>query len=922
MNTILDSKRHHHVATASIVLIAVSLIAGTVGCIGEETPMYDLTISTTEGGEITSPGDGTFGYDEGTAVPLVAFPHTGYRFVSWTGDVDTIDDVNAAATTIIMNDDYSITAEFGLEQCDLTISSTEGGSVATPQEAASTYDYGTVVDLVATPDNGYQFVSWTGDVATIVDVNAASISVTMNGDYTITANFAKEIWDWYGLDAIRDNPGGSYIVMNDLDTDTAGYTELASPTANGGEGWEPIGSLLVDPFAWYAVHPLDPFIGSLDGQGYEIRDLFVGRPEEDGVGLFGCVGEGVIENLGVVNGEMTGHGYVGGLVGDNRGTVNNAYSTGSMIGEGEGEWAVGGLVAANRGTVSNSHSTGSVTGGSGVGGLVGENWGTVSNSYSTSIVTADGDWDVAGLAGGNPGTVSNSYSTGSVTGGPSVGGLVGGSSGTVSNSYYSYDEVLINGRNIITVGALSSKDFEQWLANDKFLDINERLSKEDGYYLIKDVNDFRSLLAFGQNDALKFRLINDLDLGDEPNFYIPYLAGEFDGNGRKIANLRFGFDFVSKVGLFGHLAYGGKVTGVGAENVNITGCGMVGGLVGENDGTVSNSYITGRVAGYQSVGGLVGWIGWNGGTVSNSHYNYDEVLINGRHIITIGALFNDDFDGWLANDKFLDVNETLSQDDGHYLINDVNDFKELLAFGQYDSLKFRLNNDLDLGDEPNFYIPYLAGEFDGNGHEISNLRLSSDMVVGQVGLFGYLASGGKVSELGVESVDITVTGRGEQVGGLAGASAGTVSKSYSTGSVTGQQEVGGLVGWNKGTVSDSYSTGSVTGPRVGGLVGWNYGGTVSNSYSIGSVTGDIAGGLVGFGNAIVSKSFWDVETSGQATSTDGTGKTTAEMQDIATFSGVAWDIVAVANPGERSPTYIWNIVDGQTYPFLSWQPVS
>jgi hypothetical protein len=511
-----------------------------------------------------------------------------------------------------------------------------------------------------------------------------------------------------------------------------------------------------------------------------------------------------------------------------------------------------------------------------------------------------------------------------VTGGSGVGGLVGENhDGTVSNSYYSYDEVLINGSNIITIGALFNEDFDQWLANGKFLDVNERLSQENGYYLINNVNDFKSLLAFGQDSSLKFRLKNDLDLRNEPNFYIPYLAGEFDGNGCKIANLSFSSDFISQVGLFGYLASGGVVTGVSAENVNITGQGYVGGLVGENDGTMSNSYSTGRVAGHWCVGGLVGWIGWNGGTVSNSYYSYDEVLINDEHIITIGTLFNEDFDQWLANGKFLDVNKRLSQEDGYYLINTVSDFKQLLAFGQDDSLKFRLKNDLDLETEANFYIPYLVGEFDGNGHKISNLRLNFNFVA-EVGLFGYLGSGGKVSEMGVENVNVTGA---QEVGGLAGGSSGTVSNSYSTGSVrsvTGTNNVGGLVGWNEGTVSNSYSSCSVTGTNFfGGLVGWNYGGTVSNSYSTGVVTSEgWVGGLVGQNGRTVSHSFWDTQTSGQTTSAGGTGKTTAEMKSIATFSGAGWNIVAVANPGTRNPAYIWNIVDAQTYPFLSWQSVS
>jgi hypothetical protein len=95
---------------------------------------------------------------------------------------------------------------------------------------------------------------------------------------------------------------------------------------------------------------------------------------------------------------------------------------------------------------------------------------------------------------------------------------------------------------------------------------------------------------------------------------------------------------------------------------------------------------------------------------------------------------------------------------------------------------------------------------------------------------------------------------------------------------------------------------------------------VGNSYSTGSVTGDSeVGGLVGVNDGTVSNSFWDTETSGQSTSDGGTGKTTAQMQDVTTFLGAAWDIIAVANPDERNPSYAWNIVDGTTYPFLSWQ---
>jgi branched-chain amino acid transport system substrate-binding protein len=101
----------NRIVSISLALV-LALSVGLAGCGGEQVPEYNLTISTTQGGEVTSPGEGTFTYDQGTVVPLVVFPHTGYRFVNWTGDVDTIDDTSAASTTITMQGNYEITANF------------------------------------------------------------------------------------------------------------------------------------------------------------------------------------------------------------------------------------------------------------------------------------------------------------------------------------------------------------------------------------------------------------------------------------------------------------------------------------------------------------------------------------------------------------------------------------------------------------------------------------------------------------------------------------------------------------------------------------------------------------------------------------------------------------------------------------------
>jgi hypothetical protein len=72
----------------------------------------------------------------------------------------------------------------------LTVGSSGNGNVTIPGEGNWTYAAGGNVSLAAVADTGFHFGNWTGDVATVADVNAAETTVTMNGNYTVTANFA------------------------------------------------------------------------------------------------------------------------------------------------------------------------------------------------------------------------------------------------------------------------------------------------------------------------------------------------------------------------------------------------------------------------------------------------------------------------------------------------------------------------------------------------------------------------------------------------------------------------------------------------------------------------------------------------------------------------------------------------------------
>jgi hypothetical protein len=196
MKTILSFRRRHYMNRFGLFLLTVYLIAAMVGCTAAAPLQYDLSVSSNAGGSVTTPGEGTFDYEEETVVILVASPDAGYQFVNWSGDVNAIASVNASSTTITMNADYSITANFEVGppvQHSLTISSTAGGLVSSPGQGTFTYDEGKEIQLTAQPQNGYRFVKWIGDVITIADINSPITTVVMNATYSITARFAVEV---------------------------------------------------------------------------------------------------------------------------------------------------------------------------------------------------------------------------------------------------------------------------------------------------------------------------------------------------------------------------------------------------------------------------------------------------------------------------------------------------------------------------------------------------------------------------------------------------------------------------------------------------------------------------------------------------------------------------------------------------------
>jgi len=148
---------------------------------------------------------------------------------------------------------------------------------------------------------------------------------------------------------------------------------------------------------------------------------------------------------------------------------------------------------------------------------------------------------------------------------------------------------------------------------------------------------------------------------------------------------------------------------------------------------------------------------------------------------------------------------------------------------------------------------------------------------------------------------------------------GTILRSFSSGFVAGASFIGGLVGnAYTGLISDSYSNATVTASEgfLGGLVGstgfaFNLI-TLNKTLATGIIkytgtTGPVGGltSTAGLGSEILF-SYWDIETSGTEKSDGGDGRTTKELLTQSTYRH--WDF-----------NTIWNMIDGQTYPWLRFQ---
>ena len=440
-------------------------------------------------------------------------------------------------------------------------------------------------------------------------------------------------------------------------------------------------------------------------------------------------------------------------------------------------------------------------------------------------------------------------------------------------------------------------------------------------------------------------------------------SATLDGNGHTVANLFINRTNEDDVGLFG--SSGGVIQNIGLLAANVAGGSDVGGLVGSLAGSINGSYATGAVAGSgHNVGGLVGdsdthsridgsyatgtvtgggdyvggLVGDSIGSISDSHAT-GTVTGSGDYI---GGLVGSLFGGYFSS-SISDSHATGSVTGGGDYVGGL-----VGLLGHSDnsiSGSYATGTVAGSGD----YVGGLVG-YSGSGS--GRYSISGSYATGSVtgegdvgGLVGYSGSGisgsyaagavigsgdnvgGLVGSLGHDSSISgsyamgAVAGSGDNVGGLVGSLGygdSSIGGSYATGAVTGSGDnVGGLVGslgYGDSSISGSYATGTVAGEfSVGGLVGviGVSGGKISASYATGYVSGTAAiGGLVGSSTGTTTDSYWDTETSGQLYSDGGSGKTTAELQSPAGYTGIyaAWDDTEAGD--------LWDFGESSQYPAL------
>lgn len=662
------------------------------------------------------------------------------------------------------------------------------------------------------------------------------------------------------LDQVREYTEAHFIQTADIDL---GGDDPEGAFYNDGAGWEPIGSEEI------------PFAGEYNGQGYDITGLYIDRPEEDYIGLFGRIGSSSMQLSGIslINVVISGQNRVGGLTGAfyQQGTIQHCAVSGTI----NGQTSIGGIVGYSQvGLISATFFDGSIEAtGDNVGGIAGD------LSYLTEFTdvyamgSVNGQSAVGGLVGNHGGDIiQQSYARVEVSGTNNTGGLVGqvSNQGNVLLSYWDVD---------ISQQANSAGGGEA------------RTSDEMTYPFVADIFhefDFDEVWGANENDNDGYPFLqwegypNDGSGDIEPLF--PDGSGTGDdpyevATAQQLYNVRSfpndHFIQVSDIDLGGDDPQGDFYNNgsgwepIGTDELSFSG--TYDGQEFEISGLYINRSSTDRV-------GLFGVVSGNEAVIKN-------ITIQDAQVI--GEEYTGSLIGSVMNASIQNCHATASV----------------------------------TGSEGNFsslYVGGLIGHVD-NSSEITSCSFSGDVNTdGETLYMGGLIGQIEDSRLEYSSATATISGYRE-VGGLLGQSWNAeVIACYFSGDVTASGNgAGGFVSSNSydSEISNCYARGTVQGlGSVGGFASEATSSTFYRCYAAVEITGgDDIGGFLATRDegSYINNAYWDIEVSGSEQSAGGYGRTTADMTyAFASDIFVEWDFDSLwgANPN-----------DNNGYPFLQWQ---
>ncbi len=571
-------------------------------------------------------------------------------------------------------------------------------------------------------------------------------------------------------------------------------------------------------------------------------------------------------------------GSIGGIVGTNKGELNQVSSSGIISGlykhRGNGKELyhvashVGGIAGINSGTIEEAYNDSIVAGMLYVGGVVGKNTGEITNIANATYVY--GGENVGGIVGYNDGTITDGRNNGAIFGAKGI---------EADKEIYRDDDIdkeflvfTSTGKNIGGLVGYSG-------TNGKMSNlVNDMSASITGYENVGGIiGENHGVLTDSQNLMNKGTISGVTDVGGIIGENYGIVANINNQNTFDIViNKAYGSsndDYKYFGGIVGHNVKDGIVYNVSnSGNVKVDEAQYVGGVIGQNDGIVLGTLAnSGNVEGESNVGGI---IGINNNSIDATSISTDVITYlddkgikvdNGKVVLINGAKVKVDENGQAKFTEFVlhgntvsgqnSVGGVIGENTGNITNSDV-----------INSVVAKVQGENNVGGIIGVNSGEVAGSRDEDDLYYANHVYNNGSVSGDENIGGLIGLNETASKLDAAYNTGTVEGK-VNVGGIAGTNSGTISQvfnnvmidtkdneqKYTVGSVKGDTNVGGLVGVNNGNLQKAYNSSNVNSANGGNIVGTNSGvisgvydaynhdgkfvnqnnnGTIENSYSV------------------------------------------------------------------------------------------